>query len=43
LIIGLLAAGITPTKSGGVHIMNGWALSQMLLSGNETNVFVNVN
>uniref|UniRef100_A0A2S2PCJ4 ABC-2 type transporter transmembrane domain-containing protein n=1 Tax=Schizaphis graminum TaxID=13262 RepID=A0A2S2PCJ4_SCHGA len=32
-LFGLLAAGITPTKAGGVHIMNGWALSQMLLSG----------
>lgn len=32
-LFGLLAAGITPTKSFGVHIMNGWALSQMLLSG----------
>jgi len=39
LVIGLLAAGITPTKSGGVHIMNGWALSQMLLSGKEANLF----
>ncbi|XP_060879231.1 ABC transporter G family member 23-like isoform X2 [Metopolophium dirhodum] len=32
-LFGLLAAGLTPTKFFGVHIMNGWALSQMLLSG----------
>ncbi|XP_025421296.1 ABC transporter G family member 23-like [Sipha flava] len=30
---GLIAAGITPTKSGGVHIMNGLAIAQMLVSG----------
>eukprot|EP00102_Acyrthosiphon_pisum_P025305 XP_016662515.1 PREDICTED: ABC transporter G family member 23-like isoform X2 [Acyrthosiphon pisum] len=32
-LFGLLTAGLTPTKYFGVHIMNGWALSQMLLSG----------
>uniref|UniRef100_A0A2H8TY93 ABC transporter G family member 23 n=1 Tax=Melanaphis sacchari TaxID=742174 RepID=A0A2H8TY93_9HEMI len=32
-LFGLLAAGITPTKASGVSLMNGCALSQMLLSG----------
>jgi len=40
LLIGLLASGISPTKFLGVHIMNGWALSQMLLSGKEANLVV---
>lgn len=34
--IGLVIAGISPTKAGGTYAMNGWAMTQFLLSGKNT-------